>query len=254
MSLFDAIMLGSIQGITEFLPISSSGHLVIAQSLLGIELPGNIIEVVTHLGTLLSVIIIYREEIIKILLGFKEPLTKKYIIFLVIGTIPAAVIGVGAKTFITEFFESIKLVSVSLIFTGLILFLSNMIKTKKSSISINKSLLIGLSQALAIIPGISRSGMTITIGTLLGLNPKDAAKFSFLLAIPIISGAGLITAIDLVDQPTQISYNILFAALVSSFIVGYISLKWLLGILESGKLHFFGYYCTSLGIITLMIS
>ena len=252
MTLVDAIILGLIQGITEFLPISSSGHLVIAQSLLGLKLPGNIIEVVTHLGTLFSVIIVFRKDIIKYFFDFKNPLTKKYILCLFIGTIPALIIGLSAKSFILLFFESIKMVSFSLIFTGLILFLSRKRNNKKSKINYKNSLLIGISQALAIIPGISRSGITISTGLLLGMNAKDAARFSFLLAIPAISGAGLITAIDMVDQPVLISFNIMFAALASSFVVGYLSLKWFLRILENGNLHFFGFYCIAIGLIILL--
>ena len=252
MTLVDAIILGSIQGITEFLPISSSGHLVIAQSLLGLKLPGNIIEVVTHLGTLFSVIIVFRKDIIKYFFDFKNPLTKKYLLCLFIGTIPALIIGLSAKSFILLFFESIKMVSFSLIFTGVILFLSRKRNNKKSKINYKNSLLIGISQALAIIPGISRSGITISTGLLLGMNAKDTARFSFLLAIPAISGAGLITAIDMLDQPVLISFNIMFAALASSFVVGYLSLKWFLRILENGKLHFFGFYCIAIGLIILL--
>ena len=252
MTLVDAIILGSIQGITEFLPISSSGHLVIAQSLLGLKLPGNIIEVVTHLGTLFSVIIVFRKDIIKYFFDFKNPLTKKYLLCLFIGTIPALIIGLSAKSFILLFFESIKMVSFSLIFTGVILFLSRKRNNNKSKINYKNSLLIGISQALAIIPGISRSGITISTGLLLGMNAKDTARFSFLLAIPVISGAGLITAIDMLDQPVLISFNIMFAALASSFVVGYLSLKWFLRILENGKLHFFGFYCIAIGLIILL--
>ena len=144
MTLVDAIILGSIQGITEFLPISSSGHLVIAQSLLGLKLPGNIIEVVTHLGTLFSVIIVFRKDINKYFFDFKKPLTKKYILCLFIGTIPALIIGFSAKSFILLFFESIKMVSFSLIFTGVILFLS---KNRQISLELSKLMLFCLQNA-----------------------------------------------------------------------------------------------------------
>ena len=252
MTLVEAIILGSIQGITEFLPISSSGHLVIAQSLLGLELPGNIIEVVTHLGTLLSVIIIFRKDIMKLLYDFNNPPTKKYILFLLIGTIPALIIGLSAKSIILLFFESVKMVSLSLIITGLILFLSKKRSKKKSVINYKNSFMIGISQALAIMPGISRSGITISTGILLGMDAKEAARFSFLLAIPVIAGATLITAIDMVGHPLLISYKIMFSALASSFVVGYLSLKWFLVILENGKLHYFGFYCITIGLFILL--
>ena len=253
MTLIEAITLGVIQGITEFLPISSSGHLVLGQALLGIVLPGNEFEVITHLGTLLSVFCFFWTDIIKLFTGIRDIKTQKYILYLTVATIPAVVVGLTSKSFISVLFESIKMVSISLIFTGLILFLSQKLIQRFETMTIKKGLLIGLSQAIAIIPGISRSGMTISMGLALGISGKEAAKFSFLLAIPSITGAGILTLMDTSFSTMTIPASFLIAAFLSSFIIGYFSLKWLFGLLESGKFHLFGYYCILIGILTLVI-
>jgi len=196
MTLFDAIILGIIQGITEFLPISSSGHLVLGQALLGVNSPGNVVEVVTHLGTLLSVIWVFWKDLSSILISFQNKDTQKYILFLIMGTLPAVIIGLAARDMITDLFDSIPIVAGSLIFTGIILLLTQKLNRNNKQLNLKKGLLIGLTQAFAMMPGISRSGMTISTGLALGLSGKDAAKFSFLLAIPVIAGAGLLTALE----------------------------------------------------------
>ena len=162
MSLIDAIIIGLVQGITEFLPISSSGHLVIFQNLLNINVPGNLIEVAAHLGTLLSIILIYWKEILNLIINIRLENTRKYILFLIIGTLPSVFFVLSAKSFILEMFESIKSVSLALIITGLVLLLSNLASKRNENINLKKGLFIGLAQACAIIPGISRSGMTIS--------------------------------------------------------------------------------------------
>ncbi len=253
MTLIDAIILGALQGITEFLPISSSGHLVLGQALLGIEIPGNAFEVVTHLGTLLSVFCVFWKDIIALVTSIRNNESQKYISFIVVGTLPAIIVGLSGKTTIANIFDSVQLVSGALIFTGLVLFLSQRLKTGSKSISMKNGIIIGLAQALAIIPGISRSGMTITTAMAMGVSGKEAAKFSFLLAIPAISGAGLLTALDTSFSSISIPFMFLFAAFFSAFIVGFISLKWLLGLLESGRFHLFGYYCIFVGLLTMIV-
>ncbi|MBC8346009.1 MAG: undecaprenyl-diphosphatase UppP [Candidatus Marinimicrobia bacterium] len=252
MTLTDAIILGIIQGITEFLPISSSGHLVLGQTLLGVNTPGNVFEVVTHLGTLLSVLYVFWKELSSMIHSLQKQDTQKYILFLIVGTLPAVIIGLAAKDMITDLFESISMVAGSLIFTGIILLLTQRLNEKSKQLNWKKGLMIGLTQAFAMIPGISRSGMTISTGLALGLSGKDAAKFSFLLAIPAIAGAGLLTALDVEPGSISIPFFQLSLAFFSAFIVGTISLKWLLGLLESGKFHLFGYYCLMVGLITYL--
>ena len=252
MTLLEAIILGVIQGLTEFLPISSSGHLVLGQNVLDVKLEGNGFEIVTHLGTLVSVLCIFWKEILSLILDITDKNNRKYIFYLILGTIPAVVIGFGAKSYISELFESVQLVSIALIVTGLILFFSKKVKNNSLPIDAKKALLIGITQAIAIIPGISRSGITICTALALGMSGKNAAKFSFLLAIPAISGAGLLLALDSQSDITFIPLTSLIMAFMSSFIVGYICLKWLLSLLESGKFYFFGYYCFMIGLIVLV--
>ena len=181
MNIIEALILGSLQGLTEFLPISSSGHLVLGQRFLDLSLPGNFFEVLVHIGTLCSILGVFRNDILK----------------LVMGTIPAVLIGLTLKDKIGQLFEHPFAVSYSLIATGLWLIMTKWFVNKHSSINLKNGFLIGCAQAVAIIPGISRSGATIGAAMLLGISPEKAAKFSFLLAIPAISGAGLLTAIDI---------------------------------------------------------
>ena len=171
---------------------------------------------------------------------------------LVIGTLPAIIVGFGFKDFFEEFFESLSSVAFALVFTGLILMSSYFIKRQDKKHSLVSAILIGCSQAIAIIPGISRSGMTISTALFLGLSAKEAARFSFLLAIPAISGAGLLTALE-IGGSFPIPLNVAIAGFISSFIIGILALKWLLGWLEQGKFYYFGIYCLVIGITTISI-
>jgi len=254
MTIIDALILGIIQGLTEFLPISSSGHLVIGQELLGITIPGNHFEVMVHLGTLCSVITIFRFDIWQLLKTLTSSDTKKYIGAIIIGTIPAVIFGLVFKDLITASFDNIKIVALTLLITGLVLLSTKFVKHGSKNISIGRGFIIGIAQAIAIIPGISRSGMTISMGLFLGIKSEKAAKFSFLLAIPAIAGAGVLTSLDL-SEPATVSLNwvALLTGFLSSYIVGAISLKWLLGLIETGKFHWFGVYCIFIGFLTWLI-
>lgn len=254
MTILESLLLGAIQGITEFLPISSSGHLFLAQSILGINVPGNDIEIATHIGTLFSIIIVFRLKIKSLLFGFNNRNIRKYIFLIVIGTIPAVLAGLFGRSLILTVFESLTMVCISLIITGFILIISKNIKEKKEALTLNKAIAVGLAQAIAIIPGISRSGMTISIGVLMGLTRKEAANFSFLLAIPIITGAGLLTAIENYSSPQYLPFELLLIAFFSSFVVGFVSLNWLLSIVHKGKFYIFGYYCLIIGTLGLVIA
>lgn len=247
MTLFESIILGTIQGLTEFLPISSSGHLVLFQSMMGIKQPGNEFEVLVHLGTLGSVLFVFYKDIFNLLRTLKLKSTRHFILMVILGTIPTVVIGLTLKNFIASLFENINNVGIALIFTGFFLISTFFIKRKNLKNSLKKSLLIGICQAIAIIPGISRSGITISCALLLGISPKKAAQFSFMLAIPAISGAGILTALD-INSGYEISSSIAFGGIISSFFVGVISLKWLLRLLQTGKFHFFGFYCIAIGL------
>ena len=251
MQYIDTIILAILQGLTEFLPISSSGHLVIGQKLLNINLPGNAFEVVLHLGTLMSVLTVFRGEIKAIIFNLSDSSNQYYIFALVFGTIPALLVGLLLRDSISLIFDDIRFVSLSLICTGIMLITSKFIVKRNVKLTLFIGLLIGLAQAAAIIPGISRSGATICMGILMGLSAPKAARFSFLLSIPVIIGAGLLTAINIKTIP--FGFDIVLLGIFFSYLVGWISLKWLLTILYSGKLYWFGVYCLIIGLFVFMI-
>ena len=252
MSIIEAIIIGLVQGLTEFLPISSSGHLVILQKLLKINLPGNLIEVSAHLGTLLSIILIYKNDIYDLIISFKSPKTKDYIILVALATIPSIVFVLIAKSFIITLFESLRSVSFALIFTGIILLISYYGNYTIKKLNISKGLIIGIFQALAILPGISRSGMTISIALLLGIKNVEAAKFSFMLAIPAIFGATILTLLETdLNEIDDLIFPLITAAFIA-FLSGYYALKFLIKILNNGKFYYFSIYCIFLGIISLL--
>ena len=251
MDFLDALILGILQGITEFLPVSSSGHLVLGQKLLGINVPGNAFEVILHIGTLMSILVVFWPDIHSLLNDIKDYQTRTYIFTLLLGTMPAIIVGLSLKDQIALMFDNSHSVALALIVTGIILISSKWFLNKKSDLTLIKGFNIGLAQALAIIPGISRSGVTICTGLAMGLSTKEAARFSFLLAIPAISGAGILTAMDI--DKISLGMDVIFVGFLSSFLVGWAALKWLLNLLKTGKFHWFGVYCLLLGIIAAWI-
>lgn len=254
MTIYDALILGIIQGLTEFLPISSSGHLVIGQEVLGVSVPGNSFEVIVHIGTLFSVLLVFWRDIYKIIRSLNTKQTQRYVLALVIGTMPAAIVGIFFGDLFSAAYESIRVVASALLFTGIMLLATKFIKPKQNDVNIRNGFLVGLSQALAIIPGISRSGITISLGVFLGIAPEKAAKFSFLLAIPAIAGAGIITALDASNTDVlTIPFLVGMVGFISSLIIGWISLKVLIGLIKTGKFHWFGIYCILVGLIVWII-
>ena len=251
MDFLDALILGILQGITEFLPVSSSGHLVLGQKLLGINVPGNAFEVILHIGTLMSILVVFWPDIHRLLGGINDPHARRYIFNLLLGTTPAIIVGLTLKDQVALMFDNAHSVALALIITGIILIFSKWFLNKKSDLTLVRGFCIGMAQALAIIPGISRSGATICTGLMMGLSSEEAARFSFLLAIPAIAGAGLITAIDI--DKISIGMDVMAVGLLSSFLVGLVALKWLLNLLKTGKFYWFGVYCLLLGIIVAWI-
>ena len=252
MNIFEAIIIGLVQGLTEFSPISSSGHLVIIQKILKINSPGNLIEVSAHLGTLLSIILIYKKEIWGIITSLKSSESKKYIFMIVLATLPSVVFVLTSKSFIIRLFESVSSVAIALIFTGCILYMSGIKYYSNKKLSLAKGFLIGISQAFAIIPGISRSGMTISIALLLGVSSKEAAKFSFMLAVPAIFGATILTFLDAQFDQLKIMITPLVVTALVSFVSGLLALKFLIKILNAGKFYYFSFYCILIGLISLL--
>jgi undecaprenyl-diphosphatase len=249
MTIFQAVFLAVVQGLTEFLPVSSSGHLVLFQKIFGFSNPPVFFDVLLHLGTLGSIIIFFKKDLWNLFFDLKKNThTLKY---LILGTIPAVLFGYLFNLQLESTFNSLILVAIAWIFFGLILVLTSKIKNKTKEMTWQDSLLVGFFQALALIPGISRSGLTISAGLLRGLSHESAFKFSFLLAIPAILGATIWESKDIHFAEINLFQDIL--AIVVSGVVGYLSLRILQKMLKSNMFFYFGYYCMSLGIITLLI-
>lgn len=255
MSYFDAILLGIIQGLTEFLPISSSGHLVLVQDYLGVKQPGVSFELLLHLGTLLAVLVYFRSSITDLIRSIWTPTLKterKMIGLLIVGTIPAGIAGVLLKDFFEEAFSSPVFTSSMLLVTGLILLTTRFVKKRENQVSWGTALIIGVAQSLAILPGISRSGSTIAAGMVAGIQPSRAAEFSFLLAIPAIAGAVVFKGRDLMAVDTAYTGPYL-AGSVFSFIFGLIAVYAVLNIIRRGKFEYFAYYCFAAGALGLYL-
>ena len=253
MNLFEAILLGILQGFTEFLPVSSSGHLVLAEHLLGVTVPGLSFEVVVHLGSLCSILIVFRKDLLDLLQSLGTKQTQNFILIIIVGTIPAVLIGLLFKGWFESAFDNIMLVAGALLFTGFTLIITRLAKPRGIELTIPIGLAIGIAQSMAITPGISRSGITIATALFLGIAGPQAARFSFLLAIPAIIGAGLLTGLDLYSTGfSEILTLSMIVAFFSSLLVGIIALKWLMKTLRSGQFHWFGVYCLLIGLVTLI--
>lgn len=248
-TLLEAIILGLVQGITEWLPISSSGHLVLAQHLLEVEEPV-VFDVVLHFGSVLVIFLVFWKDILKIIRGFfkGEEYAKKFVAMLVIASVPIGFIGYFFNEPIKGTFESTKVVGISLLITAVLLFLSKFPKEKKKELTWKNTIAMGLFQALAILPGVSRSGSTISSGLFFGVKREEAAKFSFLLAIPAILGANVLE-ISNVSQVSELGPLII--ATVVTVISGFLSLKLLLKIIKNNYFHHFGWYCLGVGFLVL---
>lgn len=245
-NLFFSALVGAVQGLTEFLPVSSSAHLVIVKSLLpGFSEIGVSFDILLHLGTLLAVLIYFRRDII----SFKL----KDIFLLGIATIPAVVVGLLLKDVFELLFQSVRYVAFELILTGFLCILIDKLRVRSGKVGVWEAVVMGIGQAIAISPGISRSGATIFAGLLTGVDRKQVAKFSFLMSIPAILGANLLSFLDLPDRSLLLSPNYV-AGFVSAFIVGYFSIGILMKLLISKKFKYFGYYCFILAAVVLFVT
>lgn len=251
MEIWQAIIFGIIQGFTEWLPISSSGHLALFQMLFGLEVPISF-DILLHFSTLLVLLTIYWKDLYEICGSWFRFDTKssefKLGYLLILGTIPTAIIGLLFKDLFSSFFSSILVIGIAYLFTAVILFLSKF-ASEKQKLSIPSALLVGLAQGIAIIPGVSRSGSTISLGLLLGINRRDIAKFSFLLALPAILGATILEGGAIFNS--DIGILTVLIGMIFSYLVGLLSLKWLLSVIEKKSFYLFGWYCLVLGLLLL---
>jgi undecaprenyl-diphosphatase len=246
-TIIEALILAIIQGLTEWLPVSSSGHLVIAQQFLGLN-PPLIFDLLLHIGTLIVVIMAFRKDILNILKTLvKRDLSStegKLAFFIVVGSVPIAIVGVLFRENIEQLFSNILAVGVVLLINGGVLFFSEKRKGNKKMGTLD-SILIGIAQAAALIPGLSRSGLTVSTGLLNKIDKQTAFRYSFLLSIPVILGATLFEFRDI--AAINIELTSIVVATVLSMIVGYVSLKMLHRIVMSERFHLFAYYCTIVG-------
>jgi undecaprenyl-diphosphatase len=255
MTYLDAIILGIIQGLTEFLPVSSSGHLVLAQELLGVNQPGLVFELLAHLGTLGAVLVYFRKSIWRLMAALfpgGEQEDRKMILWIIIGTVPAGLAGVFLEDWFDQAFSSPVLTAIMLLATGLILTSIRLVKPGTARVGWRSALTMGLGQAMAIMPGISRSGTTIVAGLLTKVKPERAAEFSFLLAIPVIGGAVLLKARDLIELQDELLGPYLVGTLMA-FLFGLAAVHLVLAVIRRGKFDYFAYYCFAAGALGLYL-
>lgn len=249
MSYLDAVLLGILQGLTEFLPVSSSGHLVLTEAILGVKEPGVSFELLLHLGTLLAVLVYFRNQIMRLaksIFNSEMKVERRMLSFLVIGTIPAGLAGLLLNDFFEEAFSNPLLTSAMLIATGFILLSTSFVKQSDKPVMLLSAVIIGIGQAVAIMPGISRSGSTIATGMLLGVKPKEAAEFSFLLAIPVILGAVVLKSNELLALDSSLAPQYLLGT-VLAFVFGLLAVIILMRIIRQGRFAGFAYYCFAAG-------
>lgn len=254
-----SIILGIVQGLTEFLPVSSSGHIEIAKYILGEDAVGEesmMMTVILHFGTALSTILIFRKfiwETFRDLFGKNGTEARKFALYIVLSMIPAALVGVFMEDFIESLFNgNLILVLSMLILTGILLFVADRAKDTTKDIGLVSSIIIGISQAIAILPGISRSGATISTSVLLGIDREKAARFSFLMVIPLIFGkiAKDLLSGDLTANTTN-SLE-LICGFTAAFITGAFACTWMIKLVKGSKLKYFSYYCFLVAVVGLI--
>ena len=257
-----ALILGIVQGLTEFLPVSSSGHLVLAQQFFGMSENMVNFDIFLHFGTLLAVLVVFRKSIIKLLSGcfkngyssitgktsFAEMYTHsedfRLLTALIIGTIPAVLVGFTMKDSIERLFTSTIPVLIALFFTGIVLIATFFSKRGEKHFGLPEGFAVGIAQALAIIPGISRSGTTISAALFCGIKRQEAGEFSFLLSIPVIIGATILAVMDTAEPGGfTIVLGPYITGAVAAFCSGWLSLVMLMRVVKRGKLGYFGFYC-----------
>lgn len=265
MEIIDAIILGIIQGLTEFLPVSSSGHLELGKTILGsnsIPEESLLFTVVLHFATALSTIVIFRKDIVEIIAGLFKGITtlswteeSKFSMKILVSMIPAVIIGYRYESDFEKLFgNNILLVGCMLLVTAVLLIFADRAKKTHRKVSLKDSFIIGIAQGIAMLPGISRSGATISISVLLGIDKTKAARFSFLMVIPLIFGK---IAKDILEG--QIDYNnssftYLGAGFIAAFISGLFACTWMISIVKKSKLTYFAIYCVIVGITAIIWS
>lgn len=260
MTTLQATILGAIQGLTEFLPVSSSGHLVICQYFFGLKEPELLFDTAVHFGTLIAVCVVFRGDIANIsravFISRKEgDLSLRLLFLIILGLIPTALIGLGFKGLFEKLFGMLIPTASMLMVTGVLLFLADRMGERSKDVLGMKALdaiSVGIVQGLAIIPGISRSGSTIATGLFRGLERNFSARFSFLLSIPAILGAGLVQIPDLKGVEEAQTFPLIVGTVVSA-VTGYMAIKTLLKVVARKRLSVFSYYCWAVGLVAISL-
>lgn len=251
MNLWEAFILGIVQGATEFLPVSSSGHLVVAQELLNVHIDGVLFEVAVHVATLLSIMLVYRERIRDLVAGMvrREGESWSYVGLLVVATLPAAILGLTFEDRLEALFDDPIVPGVAFLVTGLVLWSSRsaLARNPNAQPVLRAAILIGLAQAFALIPGISRSGSTVVAALWLGIAPAEAAAFSFLMALPAIGGAAVLQVPDVLAGPPDISTAALVAGGIAAAVTGVLAIRTFVEMLKKRSFYHFATYVWLLG-------
>jgi len=261
MDILKALLLGIVQGLTEFLPVSSSGHIELGKALLGLNLQDDLtFSIIVHFATVLSTIVVFRKDIYKLLsalFSFTWNAETKFISFLLLSAIPVFLVGMLLKDQIESLFEGqLLLVGFMLIVTAILLYSTTFFTHTTGKLTWKKALIIGVAQALAVLPGISRSGATIATALNLGVDKQQAARFSFLMVLLPIIGASMLEVNDMVTDSASMQIEIfpLIAGFLGSFFSGWLACTWMLRIVKKGKIQHFAYYCLLVGLITIVVS
>lgn len=261
MSILQAIILGVIQGLTEFLPVSSSGHLELTKTILGdtsVPEESMLMTVVLHGATALSTIVVFRKDIAEILKGlfqFKANNEFQFSLKIVLSMIPAALVGVLLDEQIEQFFGGkIMLVGAMLVLTAVLLILADKAKNTKKDVSISNAIIIGVAQAIAILPGISRSGATISTSVLLGVDRDKAARFSFLMVVPLIMGKMAKDVLDGAFSNISDGTMAYVVGFIAAFVTGILACTWMIKLVKKAQLKYFAFYCLVVGVVAVMYS
>ncbi|GGJ95385.1 undecaprenyl-diphosphatase 2 [Lentibacillus kapialis] len=260
------IILGLLQGFTEPIPISSSGHLVIVRELFGIGIDGLSFEIMVNFGSLIAVLVIYRKDIYRLVENGIRYITTRandaksdfqFVMFLILATIPTGIIGLLFEDFIErQLGGRVVVVGVALLITGAALWIIRNLRGNKGegSITVLDAIIVGLAQSVALVPGISRSGATIVAAMLVGMKTETALRFSFLLYIPVSLGITMLSAGDLIGGDSELSAVAIpsILAFAAAIIATYYSLRWFMNVMARGNLKYFAYYCFAVGVLVIL--
>lgn len=253
----EAIILGIVQGLTEFLPVSSDGHLELAKWLVGNQdsaADSFLMTIILHFGTLFAIVWVFRKIIAERIIALRTPEGRKYLLLIIVSMIPAVIVGVALESEIANLFhQKIFLVAMFLIINGIMLIVSDYFPKNNKPITAVKAFIIGIFQAIAILPGISRSGSTIVSSVGLGIDRKEAANFSFLMVVPLLFGK---MGKDFMDGNISLTDTKMLPLLVGflfAFVVGIFACQWMIAFVKKAKLSYFGYYCILIGITAIIL-